>query len=216
MTSRGLLWLALGALGLPLLVQGTGGCTFESPAPSVTPIDDNAYTCGCSCNAGSRSPTPFVVSASSDDAEQDGAVVNLVDGDLDLGAEIVGLRFSGVALPPGAIIETAVVQFRASENGTAPTDLQIVGLLGSDVPTFAAVNNDLSSRPATATTIAWSPGPWTAGVAGVNERTPDLTALLQELVDQPDWSTKSSVALRVQGTGQRAAVAFDANANLTA
>src|SRR5262249_58995372 len=99
MTSRGLLWLALGALGLPLLVQGLGGCTFESPGPSSTPIDDNAYTCGCSCNAGSRNAS-FVVSASSDDAEQDGAAVSLADGDLDLGAQIVGLRFSGVALPP--------------------------------------------------------------------------------------------------------------------
>src|SRR5262249_16691776 len=215
MTARNLLWLALGTLGLPLLIQGTGGCTFPSPPPEIVPIDDNAYTCGCTCNAGSRSPT-FTVSASSDDAEQDGVVVNVADADLDLGAQIVGLRFPGVALPPGAMIESAVVQFRARENGSDQTDLQIVGLLGSDVPTFVAVDNDLSRRHAPATAIPWSPGPWTAGTAGVNERTPDLTALLQELVDQPNWSTKSAVALRVQGTGQRAAIAFDASSSLAA
>src|SRR5262245_28390190 len=209
MTARNLLWLALGTLGLPLLVQGTGGCTFKRIPSSVTPIDDNAYTCGCTCNAGSRSPT-FTVSASADDAEQDGVVVNVADADLDRWPQIVGLRFPEVALPPGAVIESAVVQFRARENGSDQTDLQIVGLLGFDVKTFVAVDNDLSSRFATATAIPWSPGPWTAGTAGVNERTPDLTALLQELVDQPNWSTKSAVALRVQGTGQRAAGAFDA------
>jgi hypothetical protein len=210
MTARNLLWLALGTLGLPLLVEGTGGCTFASPAHSITPINDNAYTCGCTCNAGSRSPI-FVVSTSSDDAEQSGVVMNLGDADLDLGAQIVGLRFPGVALPPGAIIESAVVQFTARENGSAQTDLQIMGLLGSDVPTFAAVDNDLSGRGATAPMIPWSPGPWTAGAAGTNERTPELASLLQELVDQPTWSTSSSVALRFQGTGQRAAVAFDSS-----
>src|SRR5262249_58375815 len=135
MTARNLLWLALGTLGVPLLVQGTGGCSFPAPPAGVTPIDDNAYTCGCTCNAGSRNPN-FVVSTSSDDAEQDGVVVNLADGDLDLGAQIVALRFPGVALPPGAIIESAVVQFTARENANAQTDLEIVGLLGFDVPTF--------------------------------------------------------------------------------
>src|SRR5262249_44060211 len=147
------------------------------------------------------------------DAEQDGVVVNLADGDLDLGAQIVALRFPGVALPPGAIIESAVVQFTARENANAQTDLEIVGLLGFDVPTFVAVNNDLSSRNATPMSIPWSPGPWTAGAADANQRTPELAPLLQELVDQPNWSTKSAVALRFQGSGQRAAVAFDLNPN---
>src|SRR5262249_34000524 len=153
---------------------------------------------GCSCNAGSRNVS-FVVSASSDDAEQDGAAVSLADADLDLGAQIVGLRFPAVGLPPGAIVESAVVQFTARENGSAQTDLQIVGLLGLDVPTFVAAANDLSSRNATALSIPWSPGPW---AAGTSQETPELAALLQELVNQPNWSTRSTVALRFQGSGQ--------------
>jgi hypothetical protein len=212
MKARNLLWLALGTLGLPLLIQGTGGCSFVAPPTAAEPINDNAYTCGCNCNAGSRNSN-FVVSTSSDDAEQDGVVVNLGDGDLDLGSQIVALRFPGVALPPGAIIESAVVQFTARENGNAQTDLQIVGLLGFDVPTFVAVDNDLSSRNATALSIPWSPGPW---AAGTNQQTPELAPLLQELVNQSTWSTKSAVALRFQGSGQRAAVAFDSNANQAA
>jgi hypothetical protein len=73
-------------------------------------------------------------------------------------------------------------------------------------PTFSSASNDLSSRPATATTIAWAPGPWTAGST---QQTPDLTALIQELVDQPNWTTKSAIVLRFQGTGQRAASSFE-------
>jgi hypothetical protein len=104
MASRRLLWLALVAVGLPLLVEGTGGCTFGSPGASI-PIDDNSYTCGCACVAPGRSKTHFV-SASADDAEQNGTNMILTDVDLDLGAQTVGLRFPA-AVPPGAKIVKA-------------------------------------------------------------------------------------------------------------
>jgi hypothetical protein len=45
----------LGILGLPLLIEGNNGCGFHSN-PS-TPIDDNAYTCGCHCDAASVTKT---------------------------------------------------------------------------------------------------------------------------------------------------------------
>jgi hypothetical protein len=204
MTARSVLWLALAAVGLPLLIEGTGGCTFSSPG--AAPINDNAYTCGCTCFAPPRI-TSTAVFASSDDAEQSAAAMNLTDADLDLGAQIVGLRFQG-CLPPGATIKRAYVVFRARENGSADTDLEIVGQLSPTAPTFSAASDDLSSRPATATIVHWTPGPWTAGST---QQTPDLTALIQELVDQPNWTTKSGIVLRFQGTGQRAASSFEDN-----
>jgi len=194
--------MALATLGLPLVIEGGGGCTFPSPAPA--PLDDNAYTCGCTCVAPPRDPTYFV-STSSDDAEQDGAAMNLTDLDLDLGTQIVGLRFPG-AIPPGAVIKSAFVRFKVNEDGAAPTNLQIVGLLGHDAPTFTTANNDLSSRLATSATVAWSPDPWTVGG---NESTADLTPVIQELVDQPNWTTNSAIVLRFQGSGQRSAASFD-------
>jgi hypothetical protein len=210
MTSRSFLWLALGTLGLPLLVEGIGGCEFRSIPGSVDPIDDNAYTCGCTCNTTSRSSN-FAVAIGSDDAEQSGAIMTLADVDLDLGAAIIGVRFPAVGIPPGAVIESAVVQFTARENGNAQTTYQIVGLLGRDAPTFAAVDNDLTGRPPTAMAIPWTPGPWIAGNAGPEQRTSELAPLLQELVRQPNWSTKSAVVLRFSGLGPRAAVAFESN-----
>jgi hypothetical protein len=89
--SRRLLWLAIAVVGLPLLFGGTSGCTFGSPAASA-PINDISYTCGRACVAPGRAGTVFV-SSSADDAEQNGAAMNLADIDLDLGAQVVGLRF---------------------------------------------------------------------------------------------------------------------------
>ena len=52
----------------------------------------------------------------------------------------------------------------------------------------------------------WTPGAW---IAGSSQLTPDLTAIIQELVDQPNWTTKSAIVLRFQGSGQRAASSFE-------
>lgn len=204
MAERSALWLALAAVGFPLLVGGTGGCEFSAPGHGLDYIDDNAYTCGCTCAAPPRDPTYFLT-VSSDDAEQNGAAMNLTDVDLDLGSQIVGLRFPA-AIPPGAIIKSAVVRLYAVENGSAPTSLQIVGQLAHDARTFTTASNDLSSRPATAARVAWSPGPWTAPS---NQFTPDLTPVIQELVNQPNWTTKSAIVLRFQGSGQRSASSVD-------
>jgi hypothetical protein len=208
MTSRNILWLALGAIGLPLLIEGTNGCSFPSPPPADQYLKDNAYTCGCTCEGFDRNST-LSVSTGSDDAEQVGSVMSLSQFDLDLGSDIVGVRFPAAGIPPGAVIKNAVVQFRARESNNVATDLQIVGQLSPVAPTFSAASNDLTSRPATAKSVAWVVAAWTGDSAGPNERTPDLAPLLQELVNQPNWSMKSAVVLRFQGTGKREAGAFE-------
>ena len=207
MRLRELLWLALGTLAVPLAIEGTGGCGFSSQA---APINDNAYTCGCTCSASPRSKS-FAIATASDDAEQTGTVVDLNSNGLDLGARIVGLRFTNLAIPPGATIASAAVQFTALQDDNQATNVQIVGELSPNAQPFAAVNNNLSDRTPTVATVPWTPGPWTNGTTGPNQRTPDLTAVIQELVSQKGWTSASPVVLRFAGTGQRSAIAFDRN-----
>jgi len=207
MTSRGLLWLALGAAALPLIVEGTSGCSFT---PGT--YDDNAYYCGCECKSPGREKT-FGITAASDDAEQNGTTVGLGGTDLDLGAQVVGLRFPNVGIPPNAVIDHAFVQFASRNNENAPTNLTIVGQLSTDAPTFAAVDNDLTSRPATVASVAWPVGDWTANQQDNNARTPDLKSIVQELVNQNHWNNLSAIVLRFTGSGQRSAFEFEAGAS---
>jgi hypothetical protein len=171
---------------VPFLIEGTGGCGFQATAQSV---DDNAYTCGCRCDASPVTRTVTIV-ANSDDAEQDGngSNVHLGGNDLHLGANIVGLRFVNVGLPKGATIVSAAVQFTSSADDAAPTSLFIVGVGDSNEPTFTGADNDISGRPRTLPSVPWSPGPWVNKEGGPAERTPDLSALLAELVNNRDWS----------------------------
>src|SRR5262249_55999024 len=96
MTGRNLLWLVLGVVGAPLLIEGSGGCGFQGTA---LPIDDNAYTCGCRCDANPVTKT-VKIAVNSDDAEQDGASVRLGGNHLHLGINIVRLRFTPLGIPP--------------------------------------------------------------------------------------------------------------------
>src|SRR5262249_25941002 len=133
MTARNLLWLVLGVVGVPLLIEGNYGCGFHSPAAS--PIDDNAYTCGCRCDAAPVTKTVTIV-ASSDDAEQDGPNVRLGGNDLHIGPNTVGLRFVNVGIPKDATIVSAAVQFTASADDATPTTVAIVGIADPNSPTF--------------------------------------------------------------------------------
>ncbi len=206
MTARNLLWLVLGAVGVPLLIEGNYGCGFHSQASA--PVDDNAYTCGCRCDAAPVTKTVTIV-ANTDDAEQDGANVRLGGNDLHIGPEIVGLRFVNVGLPKDATIVSAAVQFTASANDIDPTTVAIVAELDTNAATFSNTDNDISNRPRTLAAVPWSPGPWANNETGPAERTPDLSPLLAELVSQAGWSGNSPVVLRFEaGTGQRRAVAF--------
>jgi hypothetical protein len=210
MNRRKLLWLALGALGLPIAIEGTMGCGFT--APGAAPIEDNAYTCGCRC-AASPSDKSFVIATAADDADQTGATVDLARNGLDLGGRVVGLRFTNLAIPAGATIASAAVQFTALQNDNQTTNVTIVGELSPNAEPFAAVDDNLTDRAPTVATVAWAPGPWGAnGDAGPNQRTPALAAVIQELVNQQGWTSASPVVLRFDPVaGQRSAISFDRN-----
>jgi hypothetical protein len=208
MTARNLLWLVLGVVGVPLLIEGGNGCGFQSqPFPS-TPIDDNAYTCACSCDAAPVTKT-VTIAANTDDAEQDGANVRLGGNDLHIGPDFVGLRFVNVGLPKDAMIVSAAVQFTASATDIDPATVAIVAQADSNAATFSNTDNDISNRPPTVDSVPWSPGPWNNNEKGPTELTPDLSPLLTDLVGQANWSGKSPVVLIFRpGTGQRRAVSF--------
>ncbi len=163
-------------------------------------------------------PTIFQsrISASSDDAEEraSGKVV-LGSSDLELvfdkgGDQTVGLRFNAVTIPAGATILDAYVQFEVDEPNTVVTALTIEGEDADDAATFAASSGNISSRPRTVAAVAWSPVTWPAKhEAGLDQRTPNIASVIQEIVGRPGWSSGNSLAVIISGTGERTAESFD-------
>ena len=114
----------------------------------------------------------------------------------------VGLRFSGVAIPKQATITSAYVQFEVDETQSAAADLVVRGQASDNAAAFANANGNISSRPRTAASTTWSPAAWTqVGQVGAAQRTPDLSAVVREIVNRAGWVSGNALVLVVTGTG---------------
>jgi hypothetical protein len=160
------------------------------------------------------------VRTSADDAEErtSTGAVSLGSGDMNLvqdgtNAQRVGLRFTGVTVPAGATITAAWVQFQVDEASTAATSLTVSGQAADTAATFTTTAGNISSRPRTAASVPWTPLAWpTVGERSTAQRTPDLAAVVQEIVGRPGWASGNALALLVTGTGERTAEAVDGGA----
>ena len=122
----------------------------------------------------------------------------------------IGIRFSGVAIPPGATITNAYVQFTVDEASSGASNLTIHGQDADDALSFNPTTYNITSRAATTATVGWTPPDWNSvGAAGADQRTPDLSSVLQEIVNRPGWSSCNAMALVVSGTGQRTAESYE-------
>ena len=156
------------------------------------------------------------VGTSSDDAEEKlSGTVNRSSAALELAFQkttlTVGLRFLGVSIPQGSTIIDAHVQFQASKTSSSATELTIVGEAADNADTFTSAAFDVSSRTRTAAAVSWTPEPWTiVNERGPKQRTPDLAAVVQEIVDRPSWGSGALVLIITGiGKGKRVAAAFD-------
>ena len=164
------------------------------------------------------------VHASEDDAEEDaeppnlGKVWSLASSDLELvsesyqdrGNQLVGMRFNHVFIPSGATITNAYLQFTVDETTNGYTSLVIEGEATDNALPFTNINFNISSRDKTDSSVNWVPDPWqNVGEAGLRQRTNDLSRFVQEIVDQPGWSSGFSMVMLISGSGQRVAKSYD-------
>ena len=91
--------------------------------------------------------------------------------------------------------------------------LRIEGQDTDHATTFTSSNFDISSRATTDASVDWAPAAWTTvGEAGLDQRTPDLSAIIQEIIDRPDWLANNSMAFVITGSGTRTAESYNAKA----
>ncbi|GIU89159.1 MAG: hypothetical protein KatS3mg010_0258 [Acidimicrobiia bacterium] len=124
----------------------------------------------------------------------------------------IGLRFVGLTIPRGAVVTSAYVQFRADESWADPTTLSISGIASDNAPLFPTGRFSLSGAARTQTSGSWSPAGWVERNRGPDQRTTNIAAILQELIDRPGWKPGNAVALVITGSGRRVAKSFEAGA----
>ncbi len=159
------------------------------------------------------------VSAGSDDAEERNPTdISLTSSDLELTIDtsvnqMVGMRFNGITIPPGATITNAYIQFQVDETSNTTTNLTIQGQSIDNAPTFTNSNGNISNRTLTGSAVPWSPSDWTSvGDAGLAQRTPDIALVIQEIVGLTGWANGNSMVIIITGAGRRVAESYNGQA----
>jgi len=144
--------------------------------------------------------------------------VYLTSSDLELvydgSNQTVGLRFNGITIPKNAQINSAYIQFQVDEVNSEVTSLTIWGEAQDNPGTFLSTSRNVSSRLRTTASVAWSPAAWTViGQAGLDQRTSNISAAIQEIVNRPGWTAGNSMVIIITGTGHRTAEAYEGSAS---
>jgi uncharacterized protein YjiK len=208
-----------GSFSITTLSEGTHTITATATdSDSLTGLD--TITISVLPPGGGTTTIAIPVNSGSDDAEEKPAG-NVIIGSIDLdlvasgGNQTIGMRFNNVTIPQGTTIVNAYIQFTASGTQSTATSLTLEGEAADNAITFVNnINGNVSTRPRTIASVPWSPAAWTTvGDAGVDQQTPDLTTIVQEIVDRSNWASNNSLAIIVTGSGKRDADAFEANAS---
>ena len=156
------------------------------------------------------------VASGKDDVEEyasGGMYINSSDLELvyDGSSQLVGLRFTNVKIPKGAVITNAYIQFKADAVSTKIINLTIKGEVSANASAFSSTSRNVSKRLRTLNTVTWSPAPWsTVGEMGTSQRTPNLNTIIQEIVSQSNWNSGNALVMIITGsTDKRVAKSFE-------
>jgi murein DD-endopeptidase MepM/ murein hydrolase activator NlpD len=97
-----------------------------------------------------------------------------------------GFRFGNVPVPQNAQIVEAYMEFTVDGPYDVPLQVRIYGEASGDAQPFSDTDRP-ENRPRTQASVLWTIPATDHWELGMIRRTPDLTALVREIVSRPDW-----------------------------
>ncbi|MBK9109764.1 MAG: DUF839 domain-containing protein [Saprospiraceae bacterium] len=152
--------------------------------------------------------------------------MDLGSSDLELGMEsagnmdpqYVGMRFNGIQIPKGSLIQSAYLQFTV-DNTNKNTDPSNLSIWAENSPNAAAFNSadpfNLTKRPVFSDSVVWNipDGSWkTIGEKGLDQQSSNIAQLIQNIVNQDSWAANNSLALFIKGNSLKEAESYDGSA----
>lgn len=165
--------------------------------------------------------------SSSDDAEEkfDGSYLTTSSSDIEMvydawnsqGLQKLGFRFENITIPSSSTITNAYIQFTADGASSGNMTMTIKGEDVANSTTFSNTTNNISARPVTSASATWnSISSWTDGQVGTGQRTPNLSAIVTEMITSNGWQNGNPLTFIVTGTGSateyRKSFSYDGNA----
>jgi len=157
---------------------------------------------------------PKIIQNSNDDAIEL-ILSGAVDADYDLielsENNISGIRFNDIQLDSTQIIKRAYIEVIADNDETKKLSVAIFGELDINSKEFIETNSNISNRQKTTNSILWNLPDWKSNV---RDSTPDLTKIINEIVNQSGWTSGNSMTFLFEGiplnlNGNREFYSFD-------
>jgi len=129
------------------------------------------------------------------------------DGTVD---QILGLRFKNVDVSPQDTIVGAYLEMKSKKSATTKTNLVIHGEKTANSQGLCDNSNLLSDKTKTSSSVSWNNVPsWSVGQI---VQSPDVTAVVKEIVGMNGWSAGNAMTLIVSGSGMRSAYSYNGGA----
>ena len=164
----------------------------DSTAISLSYGYDSSASDGCY-----QATTTKQLEVSQDDAQQDGtnSLADVNENSIPIASQTSGFRFSEINLPSNASIISASIEFTSASATTGATVVSITGELplDADADEFQYEINNITDRLDGDTgSVSWTMPATLA--ADEKFSTPSLTAIVQAMVDDGDWTSGQAMA----------------------
>lgn len=178
-----------------LLLSNPVGATIADASGTATIVDDD----------GQAGPvtTTFTVASGADDVNEDGTSVTADEDQVWVGsgataaASVLGLRFTGVAIPAGATVTDAHVELTAATTQWSAVAFEMAVEAAGNSAAFSAAARP-SQRPLLAPRVQHASD--TQWLAGTRYALEPITTAVQALVGQPAWASGHALSVIVRGT----------------
>jgi len=133
------------------------------------------------------------VAASSDDAIEIAGSMTLNGATITLNANDRwgGLFFDDITIGQGDTINTASITFPVSGGANDDPHFDIYAETTDDASTFTSSSNNISGRSRTTAKTTWN----ATGVGAGAVASPDIAAVIQEIVDRAGWASGNGIAI---------------------
>jgi subtilisin family serine protease len=180
---------------------GADSFTFYCDDGGTSPSGGRSNTATVTVTTSAGISVAFQVAAGGDDAYvlRGASSQKLTDAYLSAGLSNAGMRFTGVSIPAGATIVKADLKVRAYTTGLTTT---FTGTICAEAADNASDFNTLPINSATTTTAvqSWPLGTGTSWTSGTWYQSPDIAAVVREVISRPGWSKNNALAIIFQGS----------------
>ena len=108
-------------------------------------------------------------------------------------AVVTGYRFTNVDLAPGSLVQSAHLRLTARVHNTPEIVLRIRAEASDHANAFTDAAFDITRRSLTTAYVDWSIPAWSTGQSDEDTLSPDLSPVIQEVVDRTGWAQEAIV-----------------------